>query len=380
VAQAQHQARRSLAVAAAFALAAPLTAVADHDTGAWLPLHVFLVGGLLSAISGTTQMLAVTWSASPAPRPAIATGQRWLLAAGAVAVAAGRELDADAVTGAGGLAVATSLVMLGASLVRIRRTAVTDRFAPAIDAYLVALTYGLAGTVAGVALAAGSTGGRGPDVRHAHLTVNVFGLVGLVILGTLPYFTATQARTKMSPLATPPRLRAVTALAALATAVAAGGHLAGHPAVAAAGLGLYVVAIAATLGLLPQLGRRQLDWAGPRLVQLGAGVAWWAITTGLLAADVARDRGDQGPVLRAMVVGGFAQILVASLSYLGPVLRGGGHRRLGAGLALTGSWPSLAAANVAAVGALTAQGAVLAAGLVVWVVDAAQRTVRLARG
>lgn len=52
------------------------------------------------------------------------------------------------------------------------------------------------------------------------------------------------------------------------------------------------------------------------------------------------------------MIGGYAQILVASLAYLGPVLRGGGHRRLTEGFAITGSWPSLAAGNIAAVGAL----------------------------
>jgi hypothetical protein len=58
--------------------------------------------------------------------------------------------------------------------------------------------------------------------------------------------------------------------------------------------------------------------------------------------------GGQGPVLRALAVGGLAQILVASLAYLGPVLRGGGHERLTQGFALTRSWPGLALANVAA--------------------------------
>jgi nitrite reductase (NO-forming) len=39
-------------------------------------------------------------------------------------------------------------------------------------------------------------------VRAAHLTLNLLGLVGLVIAGTLPFFTATQARVKMSARAT----------------------------------------------------------------------------------------------------------------------------------------------------------------------------------
>ena len=85
-------------------------------------------------------------------------------------------------------------------------------------------------------------------------------------------------------------------------------------------------------------------------------------------------------ILRALVIGGLAQILVASLAYLGPVLRGGGHRMLTAGFALTRSWISLAAGNVAAVAALAEQRTVLAVAMVVWLVDIATRTILLVAG
>ena len=45
----------------------------------------------------------------------------------------------------------------------------------------------------------------------------------------------------------------------------------------------------------------------------------------------------------ALVLGGYVQILVASLAYLAPVLRGGGHVRLSAGFATTRSWLALTA-------------------------------------
>jgi hypothetical protein len=77
------------------------------------------------------------------------------------------------------------------------------------------------------------------------------------------------------------------------------------------------------------------------------------------------------------VVGGFAQILVASLAYLGPVLRGGGHERLTAGFAITRSWVSLAAGNTAAVAALVGHDPTLAAALAVWLTDLAVRAGRL---
>lgn len=377
VAQAHHQARRSLGVAVAFALASPLAWLAPHETGTWLPLHLFLVGTLLAAISGATQMLAVTWSSAPAPAPVLATAQRGVLAAGVIGVAAGRETGIDALTAAGGVAVASGLVLLAAILVGIRRTTVTDRYQPAIDVYLTALAFGAVGVFLGVALGTGAVTERWASVRDAHLTINVFGLVGLVIVGTLPYFVATQARTKMSPAATPARVRGAGAAAAAATATAAAGHLLEAPLIAALGLGAYVVALGATATLLPRLRRRQLDWAGPRLVQLAAGLAWWVGTTAVLAVKVASQDHDQSAVLRALAIGGFAQVVASALAYLGPVVRGGGHQRLHAGFALTGSWLSVAAANVAAAAALADQSRLLGVALGVWAVDAAQRTVRL---
>jgi hypothetical protein len=238
---------------------------------------------------------------------------------------------------------------------------------------------GLAGTVLALVLVTGEAGTRWTEIRAAHLTLNVFGLVGLTIAGTLPYFLATQARTKTSPRATPFRLRASSGWLLGATGVAATAHLLDRPVLAGAGLAAYAAGLVALGALLPIPARRQLGWAGPRLLQLGAGWAWWVATTVLLAVSVGRDQTQHGPILRALVIGGFAQILLASLAYLGPVLRGGGHERLSAGFALTRSWPGLVAANLAAAGALASLTPVMAAGLAVWAGDTAGRVLRFAR-
>ena len=60
---AQRQAARALALAASFVAAAAIAAVVRHDTGRWLPLHLFLAGGLLLAISGVSVLLAATGAA-----------------------------------------------------------------------------------------------------------------------------------------------------------------------------------------------------------------------------------------------------------------------------------------------------------------------------
>lgn len=111
-------------------------------------------------------------------------------------------------------------------------------------------------------------------------------------------------------------------------------------------------------------------------MQLLCGLGWWIAMTIALAVVIVRDTNDR-PVLQALVIGGFAQILVASLAYLGPVLRGGGHRRLAAGFAVTRSWPSLVAGNAAAVAALAEHRAAMAIALSLWLADVAGRAVAL---
>jgi nitrite reductase (NO-forming) len=356
--------------------AAVVTGIADVGADWWLPLHLFVVGALLSAISATTQLLAVTWSAAPAPRPLVAGAQRWALAVGAVALVVGRETDRTWMFVAGGTTVVVSMLGLAAILVRIRQQAVTPRFAPAIEAYSAAAVVGATGMSIGLLLGTGRTGRSYVELRDVHLVLNVFGLVGPVIAGTLPYFTATQVRSRMSSRATPTAMRVTFAALFAATLIAAAGHLAERPGVAAGGLIVYGVGLLAIAAMLPIYARSRLRWAGPRLVQLAAGVGWWVAMTVALAVVTLRETDDRA-ILRALVIGGFAQILVASLAYLGPVLRGGGHQHLTAGFAITHSWLSVAAGNTAAVAALAGHDPMLALALAVWLADVAIRAARL---
>jgi nitrite reductase (NO-forming) len=375
VAQVHRQARATLRIAAAFTVAAPLAAVVPHDTGVWLPLHLFLVGGLLGAISGAAPMLAVTWSASTPPNPMTATIQRLLLAAGTVAIAAGREGGSDLVTGFGGACVVTALFLLAVILLRVRATATVSRFRPAIDAYVVALFLGIMGSAGGVALATHHADAARGEASHA--VTNLLGLVGIVIAATVPWFVATQARTRMTKRARKRALRASTAWLAGSTVAAGLGLLLEDRVVAGTGLTAYACGVAALFALVPRLGRPQLRWAGPRLVQLLAGLLWWVVTVGLLAAGAYRGAAPSVRTIEALVVGAYAQILVASLAYLAPVLRGGGHVRLGEGFAATRSWPALVLGNLAAVAALAGTTTLMLLLLLLWAADVAWRSVHL---
>lgn len=376
VAEVHAQTRRGLAQVAAFVVAAMATAVAGVGGDWWLPLHLFVVGALLSAISAVALMLSVTWSAAPAPRPAVASSQRGTLAVGAVGLVVGHEFGWAWLFVAGGATVILSMLGLIVMLLRVRRGAVTARFAPAIEGYVVAVAAGSLGMAVGLIDGAGYLSAEVSDPSAVHLTLNLFGLVGLVIAGTLPYFAATQVRARMSPRATPTAMRGTLAVLGMAITVTAAGHLASQSGIVAAGLSLYALGITAVATMLPLYSRSRMSWAGPRAWQLGAGIGWWiAMTFGLAVAAV--QAVDDRHVLQALVIGGFAQILVASLAYLGPVVRGGGHHHLTSGFTVTRSWVSVGAGNAAAVAALVGWSVVVVALLVIWLVDASVRTAQL---
>lgn len=369
VAEMHRHARRGLALSGAFALAGLVGAVTPHRTGVWLSLHLFLVGALTTAISTVTQVLAVTWSAAPAPPRRHVEAQRWTLGLGAILVVAGREASRPPVTAVGGVLVAVAIVLLAALLVGVRRTGRTPRFAPAIDAYLAAIGAATLGIALGVRLASGASLGT----RDAHLVLNVFGFVGVVIAGTLPYFVATQARMKMAPGATPFRVRTITATLSVMAVSAAFAATLDERRLAAIALVGYAVGVTALATVLPRPGRRQLTWAGPRLAQLGSGVAWWVVATVWLA--VAWWRGDvDRPVLLALAVAGYGQILAASLAYLVPVVRGGGHERLTAGFQRTRAWEGLVLGNVAGVTALLGRMSLTAVVVGLWAAGLAWRS------
>ena len=273
---------------------------------------------------------------------------------------------------AGGALFVGGLVLLGALLLATVRRRVERRFDVAVAAYVTALAAGVAAAGLGVTMAVGTPS---PELRAAHVTLNLLGLVGLVIGGTLPFFAATVGRTRMAPCARRLGLALVLCWQAGAVGVAAAGLASGAGPVAGTGLGCYAAGVAAVVAMLPRPTRRQLRWAGPRLLALWAGAGWWAAAVSVSAAEAWSGDGAAlaGRWLLVLVVAGYLQVMWGSLAYLLPMLRGGGHERLGQGFATTRSWVGLGAANVAGLALAVAAPRVAAAAMAVWFVDAAGR-------
>jgi nitrite reductase (NO-forming) len=333
----------ALRLALGFLVAAVVAIPVRQSTAEWLPLHLFLAGTVVLAISGASLLLTITWAAAPAPAPAPVRVQRWCVAVGAAAIAFGRASSApDAVVAAGGTVFLAGLVVLGVLLVTTVRRGVERRYDVPVAWYVVALGAGVAAGGVGVAMA---TSPHALGVRDAHVTLNLLGLVGLVIGGTFPFFIATVGRTKMARRATAGRHGRLLAWQTLALATAVVGLLGSWAAVTAVGFAAYAVGVVALATLAPGPRGRSLRWAGPRLGAMYAGLAWW--TAAVVAFALSTGEHLRGGWLLALVVAGYGQILWGSLAYLVPMLRGGGHRALSAGFATTRSWVGLVAVNAA---------------------------------
>jgi uncharacterized protein YjeT (DUF2065 family) len=103
-------------------------------------------------------------------------------------LAVGREMrPPSGVAATGGVAVIAGLVVLAVLLVRIVTPALQRRFDPAVRFYLTALLAGVVDCAFGLMLLSGERGAGRPRLLAAHLTLNLLGLVGLVIVGTLPF-------------------------------------------------------------------------------------------------------------------------------------------------------------------------------------------------
>ena len=350
-------ARRALAAAALFAGVALVWAIVVLARGGswWGPLHSFLVGTVLLAISGASQMFTITWAASPAPPAWLAALQRWLVGAGAAAVLFGVTADLEWLVWLGAAALVGGLGALSASIIRAVRHSLLRRFDLSARFYLTAFAAGMIGVVLGAILGSGWVAEPYARVRLVHYHLNLVGLVGFTIIGTLPTFLPTVAHH-----------RAVSgreAMVAWWLCVAAGiaffsGLFAPLPVV---GAGSALVALAAVLvlggvvGRLWQMGRGKMAF-----LQISAGVVWlisWAAIDAyaLLIGD---GFAPFSVWTTAAVVTGVGQVLLGSLAYLTAVLLGPPmgrrmeifeERRVlpliaanAGGLALVAGWPSLA--------------------------------------
>ena len=296
----------------------------------WLLVHLLLLGAVSNAILIWSRHFADALLRLPDDgsrrREALRLG---LFNAGAIVVILGMLLDGWWAVVAGALVVATVVGWHAAVLLSRMRRALPSRFGATLRYYIAAGSLLPVGVVLGVVMA--------PDtlsdpvharVALAHVAVNLFGWVGLTIIGTLVTLWPTMLHTLVADGAERAARRALPILV-VGLVIAATSALAGSQMAAAVGMLVYLAGLViAGRPLIAETRVRPPTTYATRTVF--AGQLWLvgsviALTTILVTApdwEQAADNADRlaGPLL----VGFAAQILLGALSYLVPVVLGGG--------------------------------------------------------
>lgn len=323
---------RANALVGAWLVAAALLALAHRAVPAapWLLVHLLLLGAVSTAILIWSQHFADTLLRRPARGGRVGLTVR--LAAhtvGAVAVMVG------IVGSVGGIVVAGAVLVAAAALAQVgiivvqSRAALASRFGHAVRYYVAA------GLVLPVAVACGVLMARGDvsDVVHAqlyvgHVALALLGWVGLTVLGTLVVLWPTVLHARIEPAQEAAGRRALP-VALLGLALVAAGAASGARVLV--GLGALVVAAGTAIGGSVMVA--QARTASPRTYaawSLAAAVVWLAACTVAFGGVVVTAPGwvaaadDLRVLVAPFAVGFAAQILVGSLSYLLPVVLGGG--------------------------------------------------------
>jgi nitrite reductase (NO-forming) len=294
----------------------------------WLLLHLLLLGAAGHAILVWSRYFADTLLRGPATPRREQSIRLATFDLGALAVTVGVSFGTWLLVLAGATAVAVAVVWHVVSLARGLRGRFRSRFAPTVHYYLAAGALLPVGATLGVWLARGLSDPLDARVRIAHAGINVLGWVGLTVLGTLVTLWPTMLRTRLAEGAEKASRVALPLLVAGIGVVAAAAW-ADQPRGVALGLATY-------LGGVLVLARPMVDAARVKppasfpTWSVGAGVLWLVGMLAVVAVrvalggewdDVSRALHDAAPYLAAGFV---AQVLLGALSYLVPVVLGGG--------------------------------------------------------
>jgi nitrite reductase (NO-forming) len=294
----------------------------------WLLLHLLLLGAAGHAILVWSRYFADTLMRGPATPRREQSIRLATFDLGALAVTVGVSFGGWLLVLVGAVAVAVPVAWHVVSLARGLRGRFRSRFAPTVHYYLAAGSLLPVGATLGVWLARGLTDPLDARVRIAHAGINVLGWVGLTVLGTLVTLWPTMLRTRLAEGAEKASRVALPVLVAGIGLVAAAAW-ADQPRVVAVGLATY-------LGGVLVLARPMVDAArvkppaGFPTWSVGAGVLWLVAMLAVVGVrvavggtwdDVSRALHDAAPYLAAGFV---AQVLLGALSYLVPVVLGGG--------------------------------------------------------
>jgi nitrite reductase (NO-forming) len=338
---------RANGVVLAYVLAAVVVLVADGlaDDQRWLAVHLLLLGAVTNAVVvwGEYFAVALLRAAQPARGPAVA--RLVGLNLGVVGVLGGVVAGLSAVTLAA--AALLTVVVLGHlySLLRISAGALQGRFAGTVRFYVAAGVALLVGIGFGATIAVEPSDWPHEEPFHAaHVHANVFGWIGLTVLGTLFTLWPTVLRTRMVDGV----MRAASwclALTSVGLATAVTGFAVDASGLAAAGLAIYAAGVVAALRPFVATWRQKPPYDAASW-SMGLAVGWLLVGVLVDLAMVVTSSGAEQYAGRLdllvppVIVGFVGQVLLGALTYLLPVVLGGGPAAQRASNAVLGrAWP-----------------------------------------
>lgn len=319
----------------------------------WVGLHAAALGVATNAVVVWSDYFTAALMRSPATRRAPQIAVLSVLNAGIIALLAGTESGREALQTAGALlcvvAVTGHVIVLG-----VRSAgALTTRLGRTVLAYYMVCGFWfvVCGMLGHLMTAAG--GSRLDVFMLPHIATGVLGWLGLAVMGTLLTLWPTMLRTRMVPGAEI-SVRRVLPLFCLAIAATGLGGVTARGWISALGLFGYtacVGVVASTMWAAAKV-KRPVSYASRSVI---CGLAWLvgtlAVAVVLMATSTDRQQMlGRLPQLAWPLLGGFAaQLIAGSLSYLLPVIFGGGPGRVRRRNAImdTGSDARLISANTA---------------------------------
>ena len=299
-------------------------------SGTWLMVHLLLLGALSTAIFVWSQHFADTLLRHRASGGRVSLGLRvGLHTLGALAVVAGIVTGLWPVVVAGAALIAVAAIVHAVSLVGQLRGSLPARFAPLVWYYVAAAVALVVGITLGVIMARPDVVGQAHDrLLVAHIGLNVLGWVGLTVIGTVVLLWPTVLRTKARPSSDAAAKRALPLLGAGVVLIGLACLLDLRIAVVF-GILIYLVGFGQVLVEVYQHGKQSRP-ASFASWSIGTALGWFAI--GVLGFGVFvvtpstwAQIGDRITLLVPLFAVGFAaQILLGALSYLLPVVLGGG--------------------------------------------------------
>ncbi|MBE3076673.1 MAG: hypothetical protein IMZ75_17370 [Actinobacteria bacterium] len=296
----------------------------------WLLVHLLLLGAVTNAI--------FVWSSHFADallrRRATAGSRRWQVArmvalfVGVVTVVAGMVSAAWILTLAGSVVVGAAAAAHGITLALQVRAALPSRFGATVRYYVYASLALPIGAGLGAVLARDPVEPWHGRLVVAHITLNLLGWIGLTVMGTLVTLWPTMLRTRIAEGSERVARQALPILVG-SLVVTVTGALCGLQTLAAIGVATYLGGVLWAVRPLAQVARNKAPSAYATWSVMAA-VIWLVgsllgLVTVLVSSPTWQLVTDRLGLLITPLAAGFAaQVVLGALSFLVPVVLGGG--------------------------------------------------------